>query len=191
MKLRATLLYIGLMASSALAQSQDAGIYSATKKDTMSGFSTSASSGGGLMPLVQMALAATVVIFLLKSLMPKLAGKFNKSMATKVGSSIKVEESATFAGGTLYVVQAKSKTLLVSVNGTGVVCLADITETQSRPAVPTFMDILEEKTAAPEKAMPQAIAYLSDEAPVQTDEAETELPQDFAVALERLNRIAK
>lgn len=90
------------------------------------------------MPLVQMAIALGVVLFLLKFILPRIVGKMNKKLITSATSMLKVEESATFAGGTLYIVRARSKTLLLSVSTQGVNCLADITEEDAKP---------EEKTA--------------------------------------------
>lgn len=191
MRLWAALTYIGLLASSALAQGESESIYSATKKDVATGVSSSGDGGASLMPLLQMALAVTVVVFLLKSFMPKIVGKLNKSLSTKTGSAIKIEESATFAGGTLYIVNAKSKSLLISVNGTGVSCLADLTEANPQPSAPAFFEILEEKTAEPKKPVAQAVAYLSEEAAADGEAEEETDREDFAIALERLNRIAK
>ncbi|MBX3120362.1 MAG: hypothetical protein KF784_14970 [Fimbriimonadaceae bacterium] len=190
MRIWATLTYIGLLASAALAQGDANSIYSATKNDVVSGVTKSSDGGASLMPLIQMALAVTVVVFLLKGLLPKIAVKLNKSLSTKTGGAIKIEESATFAGGTLYIVNAKAKTLLISVNGTGVNCLADITDENPKPVAPTFMEILEERTTEPQKAEPKAVAYLSDEF-VPAEETQSEPSEDFAIALERLNRIAK
>lgn len=190
MRLWTTIVYIGLTASAAWAQTDSSSIYSATKKDVLNSTTKSDPGGASIMPLVQMVLAVAVVVFLLKSFMPKIAGKINKSLSTKVGSAIKVEESATFAGGTLYIVQAKSKTLLISVNGAGVNCLADITETEPKPSAPTFMEILDHKSEQPVKATSEnAVVFLEE---VHEDETSQDVASaDFAVALERLNRIAK
>lgn len=117
------------------AYAQDAGLLG-TKASPIS---TSSSPGGmGVMPLVQMAIALAVVLFLLKFILPRIVGKMNKKLVTSATSMLKIEESASFARGTLYIVRARSKTLLLSVSTQGVNCLADITEEDAKP---------EEKTA--------------------------------------------
>ena len=64
---------------------------------------------------------------------------------TGAASSLKIEESANFAGGSLYVVRARRKTLLLGVTGTAVSCLADLTEEEdAQPLPPTFNEILVE-----------------------------------------------
>lgn len=118
-----------------LACAQDAGLLG-TKASPIT--TSSAPGGMGVMPLVQMAIALGVVLFLLKFILPRIVGKMNKKLITSATSMLKVEESATFAGGTLYIVRARSKTLLLSVSTQGVNCLADITEEDAKP---------EEKTA--------------------------------------------
>lgn len=134
------------------------------------------------MPFVQMLVALGVVLLLIKFALPKLVGKLNKRLVTGVGSGIRIEESASFAGGNLYVVSARAKTLLLSVSPSGVNCLADLTETQSAPQAPLFMDILEAEqqkpttSYSPSHFQPQA-------APLA--------PEDIQAAIDRLNRLAQ
>ncbi len=120
------------------------------------------------MPLIQMAIALAIVLALLKFVLPKMVGKMNKKLVTSTASALNIEESATFAGGTLYIVRARSKTLLLSVSTQGVNCLADITE-------PTIA--IEEKTEFEE---------IIDNEPGQT------LPNTAVIedALARLERLA-
>jgi flagellar biogenesis protein FliO len=75
--------------------------------------------------------------------MPKLMGKMNKRLVTSAGSDIRIEESASFAGGSLYVVSARGKTLLLSVNAQGVQCLSDLSEARPEPLAPTFGELVE------------------------------------------------
>lgn len=121
--------------------------------------------GVGAMPFIQMLIALGIVLVLLKLVLPKAVAKLNKKIVTPLGSAIQVEESASFAGGNLYIVRARSKSLLLSVTTTGVQCLADLTEANPPP---TFSDLVErEMTAVVEDRQP-----------------------DIADALERLNRLA-
>ena len=105
-------------------------------------------AAGGIAPVLQMLVALAIVCVALKWVMPKLVGKVNKRIVTSANGGIAVEESAQFAGGSLYVVRARSKTLLLCSGTQGVVCLADISEPKPVEA-PTFMEMLEVKEQAP------------------------------------------
>jgi flagellar biogenesis protein FliO len=133
--------------------------------------------GVGIMSFVQMMVALGIVLLLLKFVLPKLATKLNKKIVTKVGSGIQIEESAAFAGGTLYIVNAKSKSLLLSVNSQGVSCLADLTAPQAPQ--PTFQEIVDKEIEGPM----QPFAVVDHALPA--DEA-----QSAAAALERLKRLS-
>src|SRR3954464_8369141 len=98
---------------------------------------------------LQMLVALGVDFLLLKLVMPKVVTKLNKKIVTKVGSAIQIEESAAFAGGSLYVVRAKSKTLLLSVATSGVTCLADLTPATAEPDMPTFKEIVDKEIEGP------------------------------------------
>src|ERR1700678_1724271 len=77
---------------------------------------TSTNSGVGFGALAQMILALCVVAFVLKWVLPKLAGKITgKKLVTNVTGGIQVEETAQFAGGNLFIVSARGKTILISV----------------------------------------------------------------------------
>src|SRR3954466_16408318 len=99
--------------SSALAVAGDG--FLGTKASPVVGGMQADTGGVGFMPFMQMMIALAIVLVLLKFVMPKLVTKLNKKIVTKVGSEIHIEESAAFAGGSLYIVRAKSKTLLLSV----------------------------------------------------------------------------
>ena len=106
--------------------------------------SSSAGSGGfGVMPLVQMGIALAVVLGLLKFVLPKLVGKMNKKIVTTANGGIHIEESANFAGGSLYIVRARSKSLLICASGQGVTCLAELTETPEPPQKTDFESIID------------------------------------------------
>ncbi len=114
-----------------------------TKADP-AGSSNGPSTSLGLAPMLQMLLALGIVLVLLKVLLPKLLTKFGKKLVTKLDGGIKIEESANFPGGTLYVVKARKKTLLVSVASSGVTCLTDLTEPDPLENQPTFQELVEQ-----------------------------------------------
>jgi hypothetical protein len=138
-----------------------------TKSDPISAPSSGSTGGLGLAPMLQMLVALGIVLILLKVLLPKLLTKFNKKLVTKFDGGIVIEESASFAGGTLYVVKARKKTLLLSVAATGVVCLSDLTEPDPLAEAQTFQEMV-------------------DTAVIEVDE--TEETSDPRFALERLRR---
>lgn len=131
---------LGLFCAQSLAQGGALG----TKKSVVVGPGASGSSGLGGMQLLQMIVAIVIVVALLKWLLPKVLMRMNKRIGTAVGSSIEVEESATFAGGNLVVVRARSKTLLLCVSNQGVSCLADLTESAPQSDPPAFFELLDE-----------------------------------------------
>jgi hypothetical protein len=115
-----------------------------TKSDVV--FASAPSSG---IPILQMFISLAIVLGLLKFVLPKLATKLNKKLVTPLNSSIKIEESAQFAGGALYVVTARGKSLLLAVSGAGVQCLSDLTPAVAPKPEPLFMDILKEEVDQP------------------------------------------
>ncbi len=132
---------------------------------------TTAPAGGGglgIAPMIQMLAALGIVLILLKVLLPRLLTKFSKKLVTSLDGGIKIEESAAFAGGNLYVVKARKKTLLLSVATTGVVCLADLSEPDPLADAQTFQEMV-------------------DTAVVEVD---VEEPTGARLALERLSRFA-
>lgn len=127
-----------LWAGSAYAQT-----VAGTKRDPIGPQSLNGSPTG-VMPLVQLLLALAIVFVLIRYLLPKVVAKAGKRLVTKVGSPIKVEESASFGGGMLYVVEARNKTLLLSVGAQGVSCLADLTPSgRTSESAPTFAEMLD------------------------------------------------
>ncbi len=124
--------------------------------------------------VVQLIVALGIVLLLVRYVLPQALNKVNRKLNTNVTGGIRIEESASFAGGNLYVVTAKSKTLLLSVTGTSVTFLADLTETQQpQPEVKTFQEMLEEAHGVE---------------PVVVAETTT-VKDQFAEALERLDRL--
>mgnify|MGYP007037766378 CR=1 FL=1 len=167
---------IAAVANCALAQSAFG-----TKADNVA---SSPVTSSGPMALIQMLVALAIVFAAIKFLLPKLATKLSKKLVTNLHSAITIEESANFAGGTLYIVKAKTKTLLLSVGTSGVNCIADLSDTQpAKPEVATFGDILNTHAAV----APNSPAMFS-EAVIEDD-----LPKDPVVIeaksiLDRLSR---
>jgi flagellar biogenesis protein FliO len=117
-----------------------------TKGDSVSALQGPSGAGGG--SLLQMIIAVVVVFALMKFLLPKLMAKFGGKLATNIGSSIRIEESASFAGGTLYLVNVKDKTLLLGVNGSTISTLADLGPVNKPDPGPTFMEYLDNTDGA-------------------------------------------
>ena len=115
-----------------------------TKRDVMA---AAGGSGSSMMPLFQMLVALGIVFALLKFGLPKLASKLNKKLVTGTNSSIQIEESANFAGGSLYIVTARGKTLLLSVGTNGVSNVADLTPTEKPVEQPLFNEILDQSVS--------------------------------------------
>jgi flagellar biogenesis protein FliO len=110
---------------------------------------TSNGAGVGFGALAQMLLALAIVAFLLKWALPKLAGKVvGKKLVTSATGGIQVEETAQFAGGSLFIISARGKTLLVSVTGQSVTNLADLTKPE-KPKVDPFEIALAEAQSRP------------------------------------------
>ncbi|HVT14126.1 MAG TPA: flagellar biosynthetic protein FliO [Fimbriimonadaceae bacterium] len=166
--------------ASALASAGDG--FLGTKASPTMGPIQSDAGGAGFMSFLQMIIALGIVLALLKFVMPKLVTKLNKKIVTNVGGGIHIEESAAFAGGNLYIVRAKSKTLLLSVTAQGVNCLADLTTAPSAPEPESFGDLVDKEMSRP--LPPFAVV----EAPI--DPAPDSQANEAAAALERLKRLA-
>ena len=111
----------------------------------------------GVMSLVQMFFAVAIVLLVLKYLMPKLVGKFGGKITTKLNGGIKIEESANFAGGSLYVVTVRDKSLLLGVSGTQITCLADLGVVVPPNPGPTFGDYVEQASGDKPVSSPVAV----------------------------------
>ena len=152
-------------------------------------------SGPGIGSFVQMVLALGIVLILLKTVIPKLAGKLNKRLVTSATSTLTIEETANFAGGNLYIVRARSKTLLISASSAGVTCLSDITDAPTNTVeVPTFQEIVEQSE-------PLNIEKIAAENPETHPWPDTNVPTKRAkfseetspieIALQRIERLAR
>jgi len=101
------------------------------------------SSGGGTGALIQLILVVAIVGFGIKFLLPKWISKWHSKMSINATGSIRIEESATFAGGSLHLVHVKSKSLLLSVSPQGVQCLADVSDSAQSEEGPAFFELVD------------------------------------------------
>ncbi|MCW5943952.1 MAG: flagellar biosynthetic protein FliO [Fimbriimonadaceae bacterium] len=116
-----------------------------TKRDLSAGSSAQvSSSGNGTMVFLQTIVALVIVFAAIKYLLPRFAGKINRKLSTKLGSAIEIEESAAFAGGALYLVNVRGKSLLLSVTGQNVSFLSEVPAQHLDPAPVTFGEMLRE-----------------------------------------------
>jgi flagellar biogenesis protein FliO len=130
----------------------------------------------GVMPLLQMLFALGIVFALLRFGLPKVANRLNKHLATPLNSSIRIEESANFAGGALYLVSVKHRTLLLSVGTHGVNCLADVTDPVPIAESATFEELVQSAPDwTPTEPQPEPDGSLSTDA--------------IKAALDRLSRL--
>lgn len=111
-----------------------------TKGDGTSALQGPASSGGNLL---QMIIAVLVVFGLMKYFLPKMVAKFGGKLNPGIGSAIKIEESASFQGGNLYLVSVKDRSILIGVAGTSITTLADLGSNNKPDPGPTFMEYLD------------------------------------------------
>lgn len=180
--------WAALSAVLAAAGLQAQGALESAKKDIVLPSTTAPSSPGvGVIQLVQLIVAMAAVLFLLKWLLPKMLAKFSKKLNPTLSGSIKIEESASFAGGMLYVVSARNKQLLLCAGQQGVSCLADLTEPANAiQDPPAFFEVLDEAKAKPAPQLFKAAVHA-----VDTNDSEPKFePADVKAALERLERLA-
>lgn len=202
---RLTLTLIAPLASAfAFAQelSQDIG----AKKDLVVQHTTQPSgSGVNIWQFAPMMVALGIIFFLLKFALPKVMGKFNKTLSTPFDSPILLQESASFATGSLQVVTVRGKSLLLAVTPQGVSCLTELNAKVEDNSPPAFFEILdqeseqpkeqklvthaviEEETKTATKAHPAAKAYKSQ----TTNKSDSPSRQELIARLEQLQKLAK
>ena len=171
------ILVIASMFTAALSAAQDGML--GTKAGGSSQFVPSNSSGGGLL---QMIFAVVIVMVLMKVFLPKLMTKFGSKLSTGLNSAIKIEESASFAGGSLHLVTVQGRKLLLGSTPQSITTLADLGEVTKPDPGPTFMELVE---AAPETEFAQPV-------PMDVMRANIEVAEDEAqAALRRLNELMR
>lgn len=119
--------------------------------------------------MAQMFLALGLVFFLLKWALPKIAAKMNKKLVAKSGADIKLEEAATFGGGSLQVVEVRSKVLLLGVMPTGISFLAELTENATEADEEAFFEMVDEANERPTEEL-RAVVVMPDERPTEVAE---------------------
>lgn len=121
-----------------------------TKGEVSAGPVQATAPGMGAMPFIQMLVALGIVFCIIKFLLPKGMKLLGNKLVPNNSGSIIIEDGAAFAGGHLYIVTARDKTLLLSASQAGVACLADLSNTKGNSAeTPVFMDFLEEEARSP------------------------------------------
>ena len=133
--------------------------------------------------MVQMLVALAIVFVLLKWALPKVVARMNKKLVTSSDSSITVEESSNFGGGSLQIVSARGRTLLLCVSQNGVTFLTDRTKVPEKQEEPAFFEMVDKAATLDEDEL---------KAVVEIDEVEPapDLQQDDAQAvLARLERL--
>lgn len=98
--------------------------------------------------LIQLTVALGVVFVLVKFVLPKVVSKFSNRVSTELGGMIKTCETATCGASTLQVLEVRNRTLLVSVNPSGINLIADLTqpateEQKAEEAKPAFFELLD------------------------------------------------
>ena len=82
----------------------------------------------GVGPVVQLLLALLIVGAGIRFALPAVVRRFGGRLSTEAGGTIRIEESASFPGGRLYVVEARGRVLLLGTTPQNVSMLADLTE---------------------------------------------------------------
>jgi flagellar biogenesis protein FliO len=180
--LRGAFLFVLFVASVPFALAQS---FPGTKPDPTGASAVTQSSGSGIGSLFNVLLALGIVYGLLRFAMPKVMARMSRRLVTGAGSAIRIEESATFAGGSLYVVSARGKTLLLGVGSQGVQNLADLTDPTPKPEPETFGEIVERELSFAPKAVVSDPSDLPN-----TPHPTPDTSPDWAVALERLERLS-
>jgi len=144
----------------------------------------SATGPTSLLPLLQLLFAVGIVVWLLKWLLPKAVSRIGKRFSTPLSSLIKIEQTATFGAGTLYIVEVDGRRLLLCASAQGVSCLADLSPTPEAQTQEPFISVLDQaSTKAESELFRSAVSQLQN----STDDPSTE---DARVALERLRKLA-
>ena len=108
------------------------------------------------MPLVNLFLVIGVLFVLIKYALPKVINKMSNKLTPALGSSIRVEESATIGTGGAYVIQVRGRTLLVGASSTGgLTLLCDLSEEAKLEAEePAFFELLDNAVVTPQEEPP-------------------------------------
>jgi len=153
--------------------------WSQTKADLKLPEPTKFSGDLGFSALLQLVVALVLVIGGLKFFLPRLAPALSRRLNPGLSGRIKIEESATFPGGALYIVRIEEQEMLLSVSQSGGVSkIADLAQSSGKDA---FFEVLDQKAAqpVPEKRVVKGEGMPPTHAAIA----------DPALALERLRRL--
>lgn len=140
---------------------------------------------GGLLPAIQVVGALLVVVAILKFAMPRVLAKWAGDKRATDSKTFRVEETIAFAGGHLYVVSLRGRTLLLAGGAQGVQYLTDLPEPEREPEAPAFFELVDAARSQPHA---MAAAMVESEHPeLDEDESRVRARQ----ALSRLRRIAQ
>jgi flagellar biogenesis protein FliO len=138
-----------------------------TKADLVSSPVERTAQGTSVVPQFLTALVALgIAIVLLKYFAPKLLAKFNRGLATPLNSSVIVEESASFASGSLQVVTVRGKSILLAISPQGVTYLTDVPSHAPVDPAPAFFELLDEQSSEPKTQKLVTHAVVETEEPV-------------------------
>lgn len=113
------------------------------------------SSPVGAGPVVQMLVALALVGAGIRWVLPAVVKRLGGRLSTEANGTIRIEESASFPGGRLYVVEARGRTLLLGTTPQSVACLADLTVSDFAEALSEF-----QSATAPPQSTAEQLARL-------------------------------
>ncbi len=119
--------------------------------------------------MVQMLIVLAAVLAIVKFGMPRIMAMFGNRLVTGTTANIRIEESASFPGGNLYVVRARNKTLLLGVANAGIQCLADLTEPHPLEKALTFQEMLESAPGMAPESSVNAVVETQDISPASQE----------------------
>lgn len=156
---------------------------------------------------LQMGLALAIVFALLKYGLPKIISKWGGRMKSSSNSSIKIEESASFGGGTLQVVTVRGKSVLLAVSQSGVQFLTEVGADPLEDGQPAFFELMDQSSEKEEqelltkavvndlheenKAKNKVEKAYSQSSTKTPEKDESNSSDDLKSRLERLNQLVK
>lgn len=173
-----------LFAANAFSQSGMLG----TKSDSTPAMQAGQTTGGGW---IQMIIALVIVLGIMRFVLPKLISskvmtKLGGKLTSGVGSEIKIEETASFPGGSLHLVTVKGRSLLLGTTPTSISTLADLGLKEVNNPGEAFMDILDRAVIQPTfKTAEETTEEMIEEAEI------SETTENASDALARLSRLMK
>ncbi len=169
-----------------------------TKSAGGAGTTAAMSTGGpSIFSIIQMIIAVAIVVGLMKVVLPKIVSKMGGKLTTTLNGGIRIEESATFPGGNLYVVTVSDRKLLLGATPQSISTLADLGPVNKPNPGPAFMEYLDNadtsKVTPAAEAIPTPVAeaiptraVIAVDAPATVAEEKESDPRE---ALERLARL--